>query len=140
MGIGLTPGGAWLVGELFETTRLTAAGGVSFTTAHGLPDAVQLSFDAVGMPGGGVIAGGAQLVGVEGVDPVTAYLVRADPWGSAACGAAGVCVTLGEAACDDGDPCTADVCDPLTAECSHAGLDDGAPCGDGLTCAGGGCQ
>jgi hypothetical protein len=37
--------------------------------------------------------------------------------------------------CDDRNPCTADVCDPLTG-CNHVPLADGTPCGDGDACNG----
>ena len=56
--------------------------------------------------------------------------------------ALGQCVTLGSP-CDDGDPCTADVCDP-TEGCVHTpseGLpcDDGDPCTLSDVCDGGAC-
>ena len=38
-----------------------------------------------------------------------------------------------EGACDDGDPCTADRCDPETGVCSYSD-DDGARCDDGDDC------
>ncbi len=46
--------------------------------------------------------------------------------------------------CDDGNPCTADICDALTGVCSstatEAPCDDGNPCTVGETCAAGVCQ
>jgi hypothetical protein len=47
--------------------------------------------------------------------------------------------------CDDGNPCTTDACDPITAQCLHAAGPDGTPCTDtdrcttGATCSGGVC-
>ncbi len=50
--------------------------------------------------------------------------------GAEACdGAAGGCVAGVPLACDDGDPCTVDGCDPATG-CTHAAVD----CGDGVAC------
>lgn len=53
----------------------------------------------------------------------------------------GTCVG-GEVGCDDGNPCTDDVCDPETG-CTHtnntAGCDDGDPCTTGDTCSEGVC-
>lgn len=37
--------------------------------------------------------------------------------------------------CDDGDPCTADICDSASG-CQHQARADGAACGEGLCCAG----
>jgi glucose/arabinose dehydrogenase len=37
--------------------------------------------------------------------------------------------------CDDGNPCTTDVCDPLVA-CTHPAVDDGTPCSDASICNG----
>ncbi|MGM0575858.1 MAG: hypothetical protein ACQEXJ_09035 [Myxococcota bacterium] len=46
--------------------------------------------------------------------------------------------------CGDGNPCTDDICDPDTGECSHepneAPCEDGNACTDGDTCSGGSCQ
>ena len=40
------------------------------------------------------------------------------------------CTDAGHASCDDGDPCSVDACDPLTAACTHTPkrCDDGDPC------------
>jgi hypothetical protein len=56
-----------------------------------------------------------------------------------ACGRApiaGCCDDDGE--CDDSDVCTTDTCDQATHTCRHA-PSDGAACGDGGLCCGGGC-
>jgi hypothetical protein len=37
-------------------------------------------------------------------------------------------------ACDDGNTCTSDSCDPATGGCSHASLPDGRLCSDGNLC------
>jgi hypothetical protein len=44
----------------------------------------------------------------------------------------GSCLPLEPAACSDGNPCTADACNPA-AGCTHAAL-DGLPCSDGSIC------
>ena len=44
---------------------------------------------------------------------------------------AGVCTGLGDVACDDGNPCTDDSCDPETG-CVH--VNNAAPCEDGNLC------
>jgi hypothetical protein len=36
--------------------------------------------------------------------------------------------------CDDGNPCTKDVCDPKGSACTHEGLSDGTACEDGSAC------
>src|SRR5262249_37038376 len=38
--------------------------------------------------------------------------------------------------CDDGNPCTADSCDPVTGNCTHASVPDGTSCSDGNACNG----
>ena len=63
------------------------------------------------------------------------------------CGTTGSC-NLGSCipsglACDDGNPCTDDTCDPLTGACQHAAnnkpCDDSNPCTDADTCTAGTC-
>jgi len=55
---------------------------------------------------------------------------------------AGQCVSAGTLDCDDGNPCTADLCDPLLG-CQHSDLDvacsDGNACTEGDMCEGGVC-
>ena len=57
--------------------------------------------------------------------------------------AGGVCVGTQTVDCDDGDPCTTDVC-TLDGGCQHldntAPCEDGDPCTTGDTCSGGACQ
>ena len=56
---------------------------------------------------------------------------------------AGVCVSLGQPDCDDGNPCTDDTCEAALG-CTHtpnsAACDDGIPCSGGGHCAESGCQ
>jgi hypothetical protein len=40
--------------------------------------------------------------------------------------------------CDDGNPCTTDICNPATGQCEHMAVADGTPCPGG-TCSGGTC-
>jgi hypothetical protein len=40
----------------------------------------------------------------------------------------------GRPRCDDGDPCTANICDATTGDCQFRPLDDGAECDDGDPC------
>lgn len=58
-----------------------------------------------------------------------------DPWGFDSCAAAGACGTLGWAACDDGNPCTIDGCDPATG-CTHTPAGTNTPCGKTEVCLG----
>lgn len=74
----------------------------------------------------------------EGSDPVQCEAPDS-------CNGAGVCdPETGEcsnpgpgddAACDDGNPCTVDSCDPELG-CTHEAMEDGTPCGDGDACNG----
>jgi hypothetical protein len=58
------------------------------------------------------------------------------------------CTVVGEAECDDANPCTFDCLDPAQSACVHpphdgtgiAGCDDGNPCTGAETCRGGACQ
>jgi hypothetical protein len=75
---------------------------------------------------------------------------------TAACDADGSACTMGDActkatcktgttiSCDDGNPCTNDVCAAQTGQCSHvaniATCDDGDPCTKSDGCAGGSCK
>ncbi len=47
---------------------------------------------------------------------------------------AGTCATLLAFDCGDGNPCTADACDPKTGACSHTPATDGTGCDDGNAC------
>jgi hypothetical protein len=44
-----------------------------------------------------------------------------------------------DAECDDGNPCTADTCDPASALCRNQATAEGAACGTGGLCCGGTC-
>jgi len=46
----------------------------------------------------------------------------------------GTCLPGAKKACTDSNPCTVDACDPKTAQCSFAGLPDGATCSDSNAC------
>ena len=52
-----------------------------------------------------------------------------------ACDGAGACAGGGSVSCDDGNPCTADLCDPATG-CASAPVASGTACGDGDVCNG----
>jgi hypothetical protein len=71
------------------------------------------------------------------------FVSRWSPWGHQTCEEAGVCGTMKWSDCDDGNPCTKNLCEPDTG-CANPPFEDGAPCGyeDGAvrTCAGGVCQ
>jgi len=49
---------------------------------------------------------------------------------------AGKCVGLVNT-CNDGEPCTTDLCDASTGKCSHKAAATGTPCDDGNACTGG---
>ncbi|MBM4344612.1 MAG: hypothetical protein FJ100_14705 [Deltaproteobacteria bacterium] len=66
-----------------------------------------------------------------------AWLLRADAWGNASCAATGLCLGLGFTACDDGDPCTVDTCDPFKG-CMHAPFAVGTRCAVDKSCDGSG--
>ena len=84
-----------------------------------------------------VLAGTTLPNGTAGTD---AFLLRTDPWGRATCASAGVCGVAPPATCDDGNACTADVCDPAAGACLALPLADGATCGaNGQTCSQGVC-
>ncbi len=76
-------------------------------------------------------------------DPVAhGYVVHADPWGAMTCTASGACAGLANA-CDDGNPCTKDLCSP-SGGCTSLPVslpcDDGKPCTTGEACAAGACS
>lgn len=75
----------------------------------------------------------------EGTPYPQAWLMRSDAWGNTSCGSAGVCVGVGPGGCEDGNVCTADICNPLSG-CGHVGLPDGATCASGKTCQGAVCK
>jgi hypothetical protein len=61
-------------------------------------------------------------------------LWRLDAWGHADCPSSGACIGKKPEQCSDGNPCTADLCEPVKG-CTFAPL-DGAPCGGGKVCKG----
>jgi hypothetical protein len=71
------------------------------------------------------------------------FVSRWSPWGHQTCEEAGVCGTMKWSDCDDGNPCTKNLCEPDTG-CANPQFEDGTPCGyeNGAvrTCAGGVCQ
>jgi hypothetical protein len=103
--------------------------------------------DAIAMSvlanGGLVLAGTTDSTDVPGSQKTAGFddvwLVRSDLWGNADCAKSGVCFAKGQAACDDGNACTADLCDAAHGGCWHQNLGDGLPCGGGKSCAGGAC-
>ena len=62
------------------------------------------------------------------------WLVRAAAWGHPNCAGAGGCDKVSIEQCDDGAPCSLDVCDGKTGTCSHPMAADGTWCGAGKTC------
>ncbi|MBI5610637.1 MAG: hypothetical protein HY902_17305, partial [Deltaproteobacteria bacterium] len=86
------------------------------------------------LPDRGLWVGG-QLWQNGGLD---GWALRLGPWGHSSCSSAGACKNLDFAACDDGQPCTADPCD-AAAGCEHPPLPDASVCGDGAQCGAGQC-
>jgi hypothetical protein len=85
------------------------------------------------------LADGSQMLVGNDTDPVgtpRAWLARLDPWGNLTC--TPTCQGLPVAACDDGNPCTADLCDPVKG-CTYALHPDGTGCGASGTCKAGLC-
>ncbi|MCB9740766.1 MAG: hypothetical protein H6747_15990 [Deltaproteobacteria bacterium] len=66
-------------------------------------------------------------------------LWRTTPWLQFNPTEAGVCKDLILADCEDSDPCTADLCDPIQG-CVHPTHPDGANCGSGKACQSGACK
>ncbi len=66
------------------------------------------------------------------------WVARADGHGHFGCAAAGTCATLAADACDDGNACTFESCDPVKG-CSHTPAADGAGCGGTKVCLTGVC-
>ena len=118
------------------------------------------SLSSIAVPGGDHPKLGALIpwhndvvaVGASSLSGGKALVVRANPWGQTTCG--DLCVGKKSQDCDDGNPCTSDVCDPsvgckssaagvcednnacttdsctATGACNHATKD----CDDGLAC------
>ena len=120
---------AWIVG-------LDRFGNVHWQRNLGKAGSDELSRLAA-TPGGGLAITGGFL---DGLGSPFAWLLRTDAWGHATCKTAGVCANLTTAACDDGNPCTADDCHPALG-CTHSNFADKAPCSDdGKTCTAGSCK
>ncbi len=82
------------------------------------------------IPGGGLAIVGIQY---DEVSERRTSLIRTDHWGNASCAESGACVDKPLSDCDDGKPCTADLCD-AAAGCTHAPLPGASPCDDGSKC------
>ena len=67
-----------------------------------------------------------------------AWLVRTDSFGNETCAKSGACITKKAADCDDGNPCTVDLCTAAKG-CTHDKAADGTVCAAGKTCTGGVC-
>ena len=67
------------------------------------------------------------------------HLTRTDLWGNASCVASGTCAGLNVSDCDDGNPCTADLCDAAHNGCWHTNMTNGIACGYGAVCGAGTC-
>lgn len=65
-------------------------------------------------------------------------MLRVDGFGHSTCQEAGLCHAA-PAGCDDGDPCTLDLCDSSLG-CNHPPVADGIGCGIGKMCAVGVCK
>jgi hypothetical protein len=84
--------------------------------------------------------GALVLVGAHGEgDQRDAWVARADAWGHATCDAPGGCYGKAAAACEDGNPCTVDLCGAKEG-CTHAPQADASVCGTGKACKAGACQ
>ncbi len=68
-----------------------------------------------------------------------AYLVAGDLVGNTTCAASGKCAKLLPKDCDDGKPCTIDLCDAAKG-CTHKPAQNGLVCGGAATCAAGVCK
>ncbi|MBI5608996.1 MAG: hypothetical protein HY902_08950 [Deltaproteobacteria bacterium] len=68
------------------------------------------------------IVGDTTSIGAGGSD---GWLLRLDVFGNGTCTTSGPCSTIGQSACDDGIPCTADVCTAATYadKCPKGGCD-----------------
>ena len=63
---------------------------------------------------------------------------RLDPWFNATCPESGPCYNKPANACDDGNPCTADLCTGAKG-CHTAPMPDGGACGVAKACKAGVC-
>ena len=85
--------------------------------------------------------GGGWLMAAITLDPVWdkawPAIIRTNAWGHDNCNVAGGCALKSASDCDDGNICTADLCDPKKG-CYSKAL-GGMACGKGKTCVGGVC-
>lgn len=88
-----------------------------------------------GLPDGLIITGYSS---TPGQVKAAGKLFRTDAWGHVNCPDAGVCFGKIVSDCDDGNACTADVCDNVKG-CVSVNFSDGAACGDGKGCKAGAC-
>ena len=109
--------------------RVDANGNALWQRRYGGPG-TQRGFALQVLAGHGIALLGVRLLQNNEAD---VWLTRTDPWGEVDCGKSGACAFKGVASCDDGQPCTADVC--TMGSCGHPPLLDGSPCADGKTCA-----
>lgn len=70
---------------------------------------------------------------------MTLRLQRLDAWGNPTCASSGACVQKPASGCDDGNPCSADLCNAWQG-CHHEGFPDGSACGAGKVCWSGLCK
>ena len=61
-------------------------------------------------------------------------LVRTDLWGQWSCASSGSCLNKAANTCNDGNPCTSDLCMGAAGGCVFPPLPDGAPGGGGKAC------
>jgi len=109
---------------------LNAAGGQLAQKKLSTPKEDEL-FDVVPAGNALLAVGTVRVIGVA----EDGWLVRVDAFGNANCTGSGAC--LKEPACDDANPCTADLCD--AKGCSHLAALDGTACEAGKTCIAGKC-
>ncbi len=142
-GLAVTPGGGLAVVGDANTgktgvdawqLRYDAAGNLLWDQRYGGPGN-QWATDVVALGDSGTLLVGRAWNGGSKSD---VFLVRSGPWGHGACAAVGACGAKQAADCDDGLPCTVDLCDSVDG-CTHTPLPDQASCGVGKLCAGGKC-
>lgn len=132
--VGLQPAvGGW---------RLVGTRGAGTTLVAGLGPFAALQWwrEVPTLSGPAWVASDAGALWLAGAAPSTSAprLCRVDGFGYSACTTAGACAAEAATGCDDGDPCSADSCEPI-AGCVHDALGDGTVCGVAKTCALGVC-
>ena len=133
---GSTYGGSYTArlhpdGKMSNVKQILAVGGI------GSPSSPRVAL----LTGDGAILGWYEL-GWDAMKPPTvwwtAHLRRIDAWGTATCTESGTCYNKPATACDDGNPCTADLCTGAKG-CHTAPMPDGAACGSSKACKAGVC-